>query len=51
MYTSPNVHPGVYYYYFDPVDLLPAEGRARWADPAQHQRMIDEAHRAALAGR
>src|SRR5581483_636149 len=49
VYTSPNVHPGVHYYYFDPVDLLPPEGRARWADPAQHQRMIEEAHHAAVA--
>jgi lysine 2,3-aminomutase len=48
VFTSPNVNPGAYYYYFDPVDLLPAEGRARWADPAQHQAMIDEAHAAAL---
>src|SRR3954463_4433031 len=48
VYTSPAVHPGQIYYYFDPVDLLPAEGQARWADPAQHQSMIDEAHAAAL---
>src|SRR3954464_5176558 len=47
VYTSPNVHPGKLYYYFDPIDLLPAEGRARWADPADHQLMIDEARIAA----
>jgi lysine 2,3-aminomutase len=43
VYTSPAVHPGQIYYYFDPIDLLPPEGRARWADPAQHQPMLDEA--------
>jgi lysine 2,3-aminomutase len=51
VYTSPSVHPGVIYDYFDPIDLLPPEGQARWADPAQHQAMIDEAHQAAQAGR
>jgi lysine 2,3-aminomutase len=47
VYTSPNVKPGAHYFYFDPIHLLPREGQARWADPAQHQVMIDEAHRAA----
>ena len=49
VFTSPNVHPGELYYYFDPIHLLAAEGRARWADPGEHPRMIDEARRAALA--
>jgi lysine 2,3-aminomutase len=48
VFTSPSVHPGATYFYFDPIDLLPAEGQARWADPAQHQPMIDEAYAAAL---
>jgi lysine 2,3-aminomutase len=43
VYTSPAVHPGHIYFYFDPIDLLPAEGQARWTDPAQHQLMLDEA--------
>jgi lysine 2,3-aminomutase len=43
VYTAPAVHPGEVYFYFDPIDLLPPEGRARWADPAQHQAMLDEA--------
>jgi lysine 2,3-aminomutase len=47
VYTSPAVHPGHIYYYFDPIDLLPPEGQARWADPAQHQAMLDEALAAA----
>jgi len=50
-YTAPAVHPGELYYYFDPIDLLPAAGQARWADPAEHPRMVEEARQAALAGR
>jgi lysine 2,3-aminomutase len=51
VYTAPAVHPGEIYYYFDPIDLLPPAGQARWADPAEHARMVDEARAAALAGR
>jgi lysine 2,3-aminomutase len=47
VYTAPAVHPDETYFYFDPIDLLPAEGQARWADPAQHQVMMDEALAAA----
>jgi lysine 2,3-aminomutase len=47
VYTAPAVHPGAFYYYFDPIHLLPPEGQARWADPAQHQAMLDEALAAA----
>jgi len=47
VYTSPNVHPGKLYFYFDPIDQLPAEGQARWADPAEHEKMIEEARAAA----
>jgi lysine 2,3-aminomutase len=49
VYTSPSVHPGQTYFYFDPIDLLPLSGRARWADTNQHQIMIEEARAAALA--
>jgi lysine 2,3-aminomutase len=50
VYTSPAVHPGHVYTYFDPIDLLPPEGQARWADPTQHQAMLDEALAAAKLG-
>jgi lysine 2,3-aminomutase len=43
VYRSPNVRRDAVYLYFDPVDLLPPEGRARWADPAQHDVMVREA--------
>jgi lysine 2,3-aminomutase len=39
------------YFYFDPIDLLPDEGKARWADPGQHQPMVEEARVAATAAR
>jgi lysine 2,3-aminomutase len=41
------VKPGARYTYFDPIDQLPPEGRARWADPREHQVMVDEALRRA----
>ena len=43
VFQSPSVKVGARYVYFDPIDQLPAEGRARWADPREHQIMIDEA--------
>jgi lysine 2,3-aminomutase len=50
VYTSPQVKPGQYFIYFDPIDLLPEEGRRRWADPAEHQVMVDEAILVAARG-
>jgi lysine 2,3-aminomutase len=49
VFTAPAVHKGEVYYYFDPLHLLPPEGQARWADPAEHARMVEEARAAALA--
>ena len=43
VFQSPSVKQGARYVYFDPIDQLPAEGQARWADPREHQIMIDEA--------
>ncbi|MEP7121849.1 MAG: KamA family radical SAM protein [Byssovorax sp.] len=43
VFQSPSVKEGARYVYFDPIDQLPAEGKARWADPREHQVMIDEA--------
>ena len=34
--------PGQSFYYFDPVDLLPEEAQARWADPVERDKMIEE---------
>jgi lysine 2,3-aminomutase len=43
VFTAPSVKPGRFFTYFDPIDALPEEGRAQWADPRQHQKMIDSA--------
>jgi lysine 2,3-aminomutase len=47
VYSAPSVRPGDHFFYFDPIDLLPAQGQARWADPDEHSRMIEEARTAA----
>jgi lysine 2,3-aminomutase len=49
VFTAPAVHADEVYFYFDPLHLLPEEGRARWADPAEQIRMVEEAQAAALA--
>jgi lysine 2,3-aminomutase len=43
VFQSPSVKEGARYVYFDPIDQLPAEGKARWADPREHEVMISEA--------
>jgi lysine 2,3-aminomutase len=48
VYTAPSVRPGQHFFYFDPIDQLPPQGQARWADPAEHPRMIEEARAAAI---
>ncbi|MEZ4450163.1 MAG: hypothetical protein R3B09_11855 [Nannocystaceae bacterium] len=51
VYRSPNVDRDAYYCYFDPIDQLPESGKARWADPAEHPAIVDEALEAARARR
>ena len=51
VFTAPAVKPGKHFFYFDPIHLLPEEGRRRWADPAQHEIMIEEALARARAER
>ncbi|HMU38360.1 MAG TPA: KamA family radical SAM protein [Pseudomonadota bacterium] len=43
VYSAPAVKPGQLFFYFDPIDRLPPEGQARWADPKEHARMLEEA--------
>jgi lysine 2,3-aminomutase len=43
VYMAPAVKPGQFFTYYDPIDQLPPEGRARWADPAEHPKMLEEA--------
>jgi lysine 2,3-aminomutase len=49
VFTAPAVHPGEVYCYFDPISLLPPAGQARWADPAEQVKMVEEAKAAAAA--
>jgi lysine 2,3-aminomutase len=51
VFSAPSVKPGRFFTYFDPIDALPRTGRARWADPRQHQKMIDTAIDRARSGR
>jgi lysine 2,3-aminomutase len=43
VYAAPLVKPGQLFCYVDPLDTLPAEGRARWADPNEHHAILREA--------
>lgn len=47
VYRSPGVDEEKIYLYYDPIHLLPPEGRARWADPTQHEQIVEEAIEAA----
>ena len=35
--------PGRYFLYFDPIHLLPESGQVRWKDPAEHNKIVQEA--------
>jgi lysine 2,3-aminomutase len=50
VYRSPSVDETLVYLYFDPLHSLPEEGRRRWDDPAEHDRIVDEAIAAAGLG-
>jgi lysine 2,3-aminomutase len=49
VYRSPAVDKSKYYYYCDPVELLPESGQRRWVDPAQHDLIFQEAKQGAMA--
>jgi len=48
VYTAPAVKDG-YFLYFDPIAMLPVESQRRWTDPAEQQRMVNDAIDAARA--
>lgn len=50
VYRSPAVDPDKVYLYFDPIHLLPEAGRRRWAEPREHERIVQEAVEAAGLG-
>ncbi len=43
VYTAPSVKPGRDFLYFDPIHLLPEAGQVRWKDPAEHNKILQEA--------
>ncbi|HVA36286.1 MAG TPA: KamA family radical SAM protein [Candidatus Dormibacteraeota bacterium] len=47
VYSAPSVKPDRWFLYFDPVDQLSPEAQARWRDPAEQDRMVAAAVRAA----
>lgn len=48
VFAAPSVKPG-FFLYFDPVDTLAPEIQARWQDPVEQQKMVDDAVAAAQA--
>lgn len=43
VYTAPNVKPGQYFLYFDPLHQLSTHQQRRWADPAEQAIMVNDA--------
>jgi lysine 2,3-aminomutase len=43
VYRSPSVDEEKVYLYFDPLDLIPAEGKEIWNDPKNHDDIVSEA--------
>jgi lysine 2,3-aminomutase len=46
VYRSPSVDEEKVYMYFDPLHLLPQDGRNLWEDPGNHQKLIEDAIKA-----
>lgn len=45
VYASPAVRPGELFFYFDPIDELSEDAKARWLDPVLRSEMIEDALR------
>lgn len=41
-WEAPSVKPGKSFFYFDPIDQLSEDMQARWADPGEREKMLDE---------
>lgn len=41
-WEAPSVKPGHSFFYFDPIDQLSEDIQARWLDPIEQKKMIDE---------
>jgi lysine 2,3-aminomutase len=51
VYTAPSVKPGKFFLYFDPIEDLVPQARARWTSSGQQEMMISSALAAAGATR
>lgn len=40
VFTSPSVHPGAYYFYYDPLHQLSPEVQKRWMNPVERDAMM-----------
>jgi len=49
VYAAPNVKPGEYFIYFDPIDQLSTQAQSRWEDGPTQGAMVAEAVRQAGA--
>ncbi|HVH43952.1 MAG TPA: KamA family radical SAM protein, partial [Labilithrix sp.] len=43
VYQAPSVKPGQYFMYFDPLHQLSTAAQRRWADPNEHEHMLNAA--------
>ncbi len=43
VYQAPSVKPGQFFLYFDPLHQLSTSVQRRWADPGEHEQMINAA--------
>jgi lysine 2,3-aminomutase len=43
VYSAPSVKPGQYFLYFDPLHQLSTAAQRRWEDPAEQDRMVEDA--------
>ncbi|MGF1467506.1 MAG: KamA family radical SAM protein [Sandaracinaceae bacterium] len=50
VFSAPSVKAGRLFLYFDPIHLLPQSGQMRWQDPAEHNKIVQEALDRAHAG-
>jgi lysine 2,3-aminomutase len=41
VYQAPSVKPGQFFLYFDPLHQLSTAVQRRWADPSEHETMIN----------
>jgi lysine 2,3-aminomutase len=51
VFTAPSVKPGECFFYYDPIDSLSDEAQARWKDPENRRKMIENAREKALTTR